>query len=151
VGAAARLVRRRLGGELSTLNRRARGFRWRTGNPIANHRDQLAVGAKAFAQRSSCSRRPVLNHDQCYCQTRLKSSCSLITAHDASINAIGPSKAPPPSRIGRPSVKIPNGPKTAQLRHRGAASQRRITGDDRDRYFQRKSQIFRADAASGAG
>jgi hypothetical protein len=49
---------------------------------------------------------PVLNDDPFHCGTRLKSSSSLITARDASINAVSPSKAPAAEPY-RPSVKIP--------------------------------------------
>jgi len=39
--------------DLPARTRGARGSRWRTGKPIGNHRDQFAVGAKAFARRGS--------------------------------------------------------------------------------------------------
>ena len=49
--------------------------------------------------------------------------------------------------IGRPSAKIPKRPNSTIA----GGSERRTTGDDCNRYLQRKSQIFGDDPASGAG
>ena len=97
------LVRRHLGGELPARTRRARGSRWRTGKPIGNHRDRLAFGAKAFAQRGNLVPDCRFSSTILPCQTRLKTSSLLTTTPDASISAISTSKTRPPSLI-RPAA-----------------------------------------------
>ena len=49
-----------------------RGFRWRTGNPVGNPRDQLAVAVKVFAQRGNLVSDCRLSSTILSCQTRLE-------------------------------------------------------------------------------
>jgi hypothetical protein len=109
--------------------------------------NKLAVGAKSFAQRGSLVAHCRSQRRSCYRQARLKSPSSL-TPPATSQSALSARRRRRRRALSAGRRARPQSGRTLPSR---GGSQRPITSDDRDRYFRRKSQIFKADAASGAG